>query len=294
MIYHYGGSVAPISIIIRVMALIAGATVRMHEIPLNANKSTLRNAGCITETAGAVLFGHNKGRYAWRKKNTALQEKHLLPTVKFGGGSIMLWGYVDSTGTGNLVKVEGRMDSNQYQQILETNVQESVKKLKLRRGWIFQQDNDPKHCSKSTNAFMRRNKYNVLAISDSLAERSSQSSKFKTQKLMIRDPGTVKRNTNHNSNDGSELLRLVFLSLQQLDAVELIRKWTSNVAVSNRVDRFLRAVYTRDSPETWLIWLEICVEEWAKIPAAVCADLVKNYGKRLTSVIANKDYCTKY
>ncbi|KAI4885875.1 hypothetical protein NFI96_032822 [Prochilodus magdalenae] len=108
------------------------------------------------------LFGHNKGRYAWRKKNTALQEKHLLPTVKFGGGSIMLWGCVASTGTINLVKVEGRMDSNQYQQILETNVQESVTKLKMRRGWIFQQDNDPKHCSKSSNAFMQRNKYNVL------------------------------------------------------------------------------------------------------------------------------------
>ncbi|KAI4894507.1 hypothetical protein NFI96_003564 [Prochilodus magdalenae] len=108
------------------------------------------------------VFGQNKGRYAWRKRNTALREKHLLPPVKPGGGSIMLCGCVASTGTGNLVKVEGRMDSNQYQQILETNVQESVTKLKLRRGWIFQQDNDPKHCSKSTNAFMQRNKYNVL------------------------------------------------------------------------------------------------------------------------------------
>ncbi|KAI4897892.1 hypothetical protein NFI96_005019 [Prochilodus magdalenae] len=115
-----------------------------------------------TDETKIELFGHNKGRYAWRKKNTALQEKHLLPTVKFGGGSIMLWGCVASTGTGNLVKVERRMDFNQYQQILETNVQESVTKLKLRRGWIFQQDNDPKHCSKSTNAFMQRNKYNVL------------------------------------------------------------------------------------------------------------------------------------
>ncbi|KAI4900260.1 hypothetical protein NFI96_002266 [Prochilodus magdalenae] len=115
-----------------------------------------------TDETKIELFGHNKGRYAWRKKTTALQEKHLLPTVKFGGGSVMLWGCVASAGTGNLVKVEGRMDSNQYQQILETNVQESVTKLKLRRGWIFQQDNDPKHCSKSTNAFMQRNKYNVL------------------------------------------------------------------------------------------------------------------------------------
>uniref|UniRef100_A0A673XKP2 Tc1-like transposase DDE domain-containing protein n=1 Tax=Salmo trutta TaxID=8032 RepID=A0A673XKP2_SALTR len=115
-----------------------------------------------TDETKIELFGHNKGRYAWRQKNTAFQEKHLLPTVKFGEGSIMLWGCVASAGTGNLVKVEGRMDSTQYQQILGNNVEESVTKLKLRRGWIFQQDNDPKHCSKSTRAFMQRNKYHVL------------------------------------------------------------------------------------------------------------------------------------
>ncbi|KAI5618431.1 transmembrane protease serine 3-like [Silurus asotus] len=39
---------------------------------------------------------------------------------------------------------------------------------------------------------------------------------------------------------------------------------------------------------------KICVEKWAKIPPAVCANLVKNFRKRLTSVIANKGYCTKY
>ncbi|XP_016146452.1 cap-specific mRNA (nucleoside-2'-O-)-methyltransferase 1-like [Sinocyclocheilus grahami] len=72
-----------------------------------------------------------------RKMNTAFQEKNLLPTVKFGGGSIMLWGCVASTGTGNLVKVEGRMDSTQYQQILKKNVQESVKRLKLQWGGHF-------------------------------------------------------------------------------------------------------------------------------------------------------------
>uniref|UniRef100_A0A3Q3KM81 Uncharacterized protein n=1 Tax=Monopterus albus TaxID=43700 RepID=A0A3Q3KM81_MONAL len=32
----------------------------------------------------------------------------------------------------------------------------------------------------------------------------------------------------------------------------------------------------------------------AKIPVAVCANLVKNYRKCLTSVIANKGFCTKY
>ena len=74
----------------------------------------------------------------------------------------MLWGSVASTGTGNLVKVDGHMNSSQYQQILDKNVQESVTKLKLRRCWIFPQDNDPKHCSKSTKEFMQKHKYNVL------------------------------------------------------------------------------------------------------------------------------------
>ena len=48
-------------------------------------------------------------------------------------------------GTGNIVPVEGRMDSTKYQEILEANVQRSVHILKLKRGWVFYQDNDLKH-----------------------------------------------------------------------------------------------------------------------------------------------------
>jgi hypothetical protein len=36
------------------------------------------------------------------------------------------------------------------------------------------------------------------------------------------------------------------------------------------------------------------MEEWAKIPAAVCENLVKNYRKGMISVIENKGFCTKY
>ena len=39
---------------------------------------------------------------------------------------------------------------------------------------------------------------------------------------------------------------------------------------------------------------KVCMVEWAKIPAAVCANLVKNYRKRMITVIANKGFCTKY
>ena len=50
------------------------------------------------------LFGYDLQRYVWRKKGAAFHEKNTLPAVKRGGRSIML-------GTGNIARVEGRIDS---------------------------------------------------------------------------------------------------------------------------------------------------------------------------------------
>ena len=50
----------------------------------------------------------------------------------------MLWGCFASSGTGNLQRVEGKMDSLKYQEILGENML-SVRKLKLGCHWTFQQ-----------------------------------------------------------------------------------------------------------------------------------------------------------
>ncbi len=62
----------------------------------------------------------------------------------------MLWGCFTAAGTGLVCVIEGKMNSEGYQRILEQNVKQSAMKLRLRRNFIFQQDNDPKHISKST------------------------------------------------------------------------------------------------------------------------------------------------
>ena len=66
-------------------------------------------------------FGHHQRWYVWRKKDAAFVKKNTFPTVKHGGASIMFWGCVAAGGTGNIVRVEGRMDSTKYQEILEAN-----------------------------------------------------------------------------------------------------------------------------------------------------------------------------
>jgi len=83
-------------------------------------------------------------------KNTAYQHKHLKPTVKHGGGGLMIWPCSAATGPGHFVVIESTMNSSVYQSILESNVSPSVWQLKLESKWFMQQDNDPKHSSKST------------------------------------------------------------------------------------------------------------------------------------------------
>ncbi|KAK3513020.1 hypothetical protein QTP70_000182 [Hemibagrus guttatus] len=45
---------------------------------------------------------------------------------------------------------------------VKENVQPSVSDLKLKRTWVLQQDNDPKHTSKSTSEWLKKNKMKTL------------------------------------------------------------------------------------------------------------------------------------
>ena len=49
------------------------------------------------------LFGINSTRRVWRKRNE-YNPKNTIPTVKHGGGNLMVWGRFSAKGTGRLVK----------------------------------------------------------------------------------------------------------------------------------------------------------------------------------------------
>lgn len=108
------------------------------------------------------IFGSDGRARVWRKSGEALQMRNLNPTVKHGGGSVMIWGCFSSAGTGNHEFVDGIMNQHMYQGILDRNVKQSATKLCLGRRYIFQQDRDPKHTAKTTWEFFKKNKIKVL------------------------------------------------------------------------------------------------------------------------------------
>ena len=101
------------------------------------------------------LFGLNAKNQVGRKPGT-------IPTVKHGGGSIMLWGCFSVAGTGKLVRIEAKMNGAKYREILIENLHQSAQDLRLGKRFTFQQDNKPKHTAKMTQEWLRDKSLNIL------------------------------------------------------------------------------------------------------------------------------------
>ena len=70
-------------------------------------------------------FRRNIATSFWRKNGTAFKKHNTTLTVKFWGGSIMIWGCFTTQGTGELQVIHGRMNGSMYREILEMNIQKS-------------------------------------------------------------------------------------------------------------------------------------------------------------------------
>lgn len=97
-----------------------------------------------------VMLYYNDGpTRVWRKPLTSLENRNIIPTVKFGKMSIMVWGCISSKGVGELAFIETTMDAGKYLSILKCHLVNSARKFGFIKDnkpvFKFYQDNDPKH-----------------------------------------------------------------------------------------------------------------------------------------------------
>ena len=98
------------------------------------------------------LFGSSSRQLVWRQPGERFISASLVPTVKHGGGKIMVWGMMTADGPGPIHRVVGSMNSAQYFQVLEDKMLPAAR-AKYGSNFIFQQDNAPCHVSKVMRAW---------------------------------------------------------------------------------------------------------------------------------------------
>lgn len=111
------------------------------------------------------IFGTPGAVYVRRRVGEAYDPQCVVPTVKFGGGSVMVWGCMASSGTGLLFTCDGRMNSNTYTTMLDQVYQPSLGKMfnnNIPDEVIFQQDNAPCHTSRVSRGWFEEREVRVM------------------------------------------------------------------------------------------------------------------------------------
>ncbi len=126
--------------------------------------SLLKNTWSIlwSDETKIELFGLNSKRYVWRKPGTAHHLSNTVPTVKHGGGSIMLWGCVFSCRDQDDWLQSRERWCGQVQDILDENLLQSAQDLNWAEGLPSNKTMTLSTTAKITKEWLHNNSVTVL------------------------------------------------------------------------------------------------------------------------------------
>ena len=100
-------------------------------------------------------FGSTRRVFVWRRKGERMVSTCMVPTVKHGGGGVMVWGCFAGDTVGNLFKIEGTLNQHGYHSILQWHAIPSSLRL-VGPSFIFQKGNDPQYTSRLCNSYLTK------------------------------------------------------------------------------------------------------------------------------------------
>jgi transposase len=163
------------------------------------------------------LFGSDGRKYCWRKSGEALKTQHIQPTVKHGGGSVMIWGCMTWKGIGNITNIEGTMNSEMYRNILKAELLDTYEWQELDpEEYVFQQDNDPKHTSRLLKDWFAEQDFEVM-------DWPAQSPDLNPIEHLWDEMERRLRNSGENPTSKEDLFKKLLAVWEKID-VETVRK----------------------------------------------------------------------
>lgn len=119
------------------------------------------NSVLFSDESKFMIFGSDGIKFVRRPVGKRFDPKYQLPTVKHGGGSIMVWGCFSKSGPGPIVRIDQIMDQYLYLDILNRHMLPYAEE-NMPLQWQFQQDNDPKHTARSVKRWFEAKNVNVM------------------------------------------------------------------------------------------------------------------------------------
>lgn len=111
-----------------------------------------------------TLFKNDGRTRVWRLQKERYDIDCIVPTVKHGGGGVMVWGCFTWDDLGPLIQLEGTLNSHRYiEEVLKPHLVPFMEKFgEDMDEYEFQQDNATIHTSKMTREYFEKEEINVM------------------------------------------------------------------------------------------------------------------------------------